>query len=543
MEIKITIENKHCTVQGTPVIVCGNSDYTVAFDFDAEWDQAGEKTARFSYVRDGARMYQDVPITGSTAEVPAVYRTREVQVGVYAGDLVTSTPARIPCEKSIVCDTCTPEDLYPGPAEELRAELEEVRKDVEELKESGTGGGGSNLNDDEISKASSWSSKNTVDKLCPAFTESGSTVVCEPVEGYPLEVVSHINGSASGVTLQHFQGGIDVDSGDFFTAYIRVASSDWRSSSDSWSVRVLCKPNTTYYISHLNPAETIFRAACVESFAAPANGVVPVVNAVESKTNGILTVTTTQNAVALIIQLAAASQDVTRKTLVVYEGVRTEHHADFGKTVTGGEYNWSSGVLTDESGNTIALEPKTIVAPDGKNGFKSDCGNTTVSGKADPNAIIAKQEVELSKFNKQYELIEDITLDADATSFTRDEDTNGKAYYFDAVRILVEATAAKATSQLIFAGVGIDGNYVIYHQQTNALEASAKKSIMNAENNKGLAEVYVATGYSANMGAMYTKPLYGMKSWVTICKITLSTSSDNAPIPAGTRIRIYAVRG
>lgn len=113
MEIKITIENKHCTVQGTPVIVCGNSDYTVAFDFDAEWDQAGEKTARFSYVRDGARMYQDVPIAGSTAEVPAVYRTREVQVGVYAGDLVTSTPARIPCEKSIICDTCTPDDPIP----------------------------------------------------------------------------------------------------------------------------------------------------------------------------------------------------------------------------------------------------------------------------------------------------------------------------------------------------------------------------------------------------------------------------------------------
>ena len=33
-----------------------------------------------------------------------------------------------------------------------------------------------------------WSSKNTVDKLCPPFTESGSIVTCEPVEGYPLEV-------------------------------------------------------------------------------------------------------------------------------------------------------------------------------------------------------------------------------------------------------------------------------------------------------------------------------------------------------------------
>lgn len=30
------------------------------------------------------------------------------------------------------------------------------------------------------------------DKLCPSFTESGAVVVCEPFEGYPLSVVSHI---------------------------------------------------------------------------------------------------------------------------------------------------------------------------------------------------------------------------------------------------------------------------------------------------------------------------------------------------------------
>ena len=49
--------------------------------------------------------------------------------------------------------------------------------------------GGADINDDEIG-TSAWSSKNTVDKLCPTFTESGSAVTCEPIEGYPLEVVS-----------------------------------------------------------------------------------------------------------------------------------------------------------------------------------------------------------------------------------------------------------------------------------------------------------------------------------------------------------------
>ena len=44
--------------------------------------------------------------------------------------------------------------------------------------------------DDTGVSKKTWSSKNTVDKLCPTFTESGAVVVCEPVEGYPLEVTA-----------------------------------------------------------------------------------------------------------------------------------------------------------------------------------------------------------------------------------------------------------------------------------------------------------------------------------------------------------------
>lgn len=46
------------------------------------------------------------------------------------------------------------------------------------------------------SKASNrpWSSQNTVEKLCPNFTEpKGAVVTCTPVEGSPLHVVSHID--------------------------------------------------------------------------------------------------------------------------------------------------------------------------------------------------------------------------------------------------------------------------------------------------------------------------------------------------------------
>ena len=47
---------------------------------------------------------------------------------------------------------------------------------------------GGSKQDDTIVGADCWSSKNIVDKLCPSFTESGSVVQCEPVEGYPLTV-------------------------------------------------------------------------------------------------------------------------------------------------------------------------------------------------------------------------------------------------------------------------------------------------------------------------------------------------------------------
>ncbi len=52
--------------------------------------------------------------------------------------------------------------------------------------------------DDTKAGAEAWSSKNTVDRLCPAFAESGPAVSCEPVEGYPLQVVSRIEPVQSG---------------------------------------------------------------------------------------------------------------------------------------------------------------------------------------------------------------------------------------------------------------------------------------------------------------------------------------------------------
>lgn len=103
MVIQVSIVDKWATVTGEPVIVCGNSGYTVEFAFDDEWNEHNVKTARFVYVQDGEVEYQDVEFTGTTVAVPVMSDTKEVRVGVFAGSQSTSTPAVIPCEPSILC--------------------------------------------------------------------------------------------------------------------------------------------------------------------------------------------------------------------------------------------------------------------------------------------------------------------------------------------------------------------------------------------------------------------------------------------------------
>ena len=107
MEFQIDIADKVAKVIGAPIIVCGNDDYKVRFTFDAEWLSKTAKTARFKWTERGENKHIDVPFTGSTVEVPVLSNITAVQIGVYADDLQTTTPARVPCVKSILCGSGT----------------------------------------------------------------------------------------------------------------------------------------------------------------------------------------------------------------------------------------------------------------------------------------------------------------------------------------------------------------------------------------------------------------------------------------------------
>lgn len=110
--IAITIRDKIAAVLNDVEIVCGNTDYVAEFDFDPEWVSENVKTARF----ETGKGYTDVVFTGTSCPFPALHDTTICKVGVFAGNLRTTTPAYIRCQKSILCGEGSPaepeQDVY-----------------------------------------------------------------------------------------------------------------------------------------------------------------------------------------------------------------------------------------------------------------------------------------------------------------------------------------------------------------------------------------------------------------------------------------------
>lgn len=127
--LNISVIDKVATYQKrNGAIVCGNSDYQIKFTFDEEWSTYPTKTARFIY----DSQFTDVVFTGDTCEVPIMQDITLLSVGVFAGNLITTTPALIPCVKSILCENGTPVE----PTPDVYAQIMEL------LNSSGGGGGG-----------------------------------------------------------------------------------------------------------------------------------------------------------------------------------------------------------------------------------------------------------------------------------------------------------------------------------------------------------------------------------------------------------------
>lgn len=107
--IEISVQNRVAWQTNSVDYICGNSDFVVGFAFDDEWKEFEAKTARFIHGGE----HTDIVFTGNECKVPKILNVKRMEVGVFAGDLYTTTPAFVQCRKSILCDSGAPADPTP----------------------------------------------------------------------------------------------------------------------------------------------------------------------------------------------------------------------------------------------------------------------------------------------------------------------------------------------------------------------------------------------------------------------------------------------
>lgn len=97
-EIVVTVKNKMAVGDGS-VIVCNNSDYVVRFALDSEWDALALRTMRIVY---DSYSHTDIAFSGDTVALPAIIDRTSIGIGLYSGDIHTSTCAMFDCERSVM---------------------------------------------------------------------------------------------------------------------------------------------------------------------------------------------------------------------------------------------------------------------------------------------------------------------------------------------------------------------------------------------------------------------------------------------------------
>lgn len=132
--LHISVSSKKATYHSRyGEIVCGNSDYKIIFEFDSEWDAHEKKVARFIW----NTQFFDQEFTGNECPVPKIKGTLLLQVGVYAGDLATTTVAEIPCRLSVLCEDVVPSEEndkhYANEAKEAADRAEAAAKRTENI--------------------------------------------------------------------------------------------------------------------------------------------------------------------------------------------------------------------------------------------------------------------------------------------------------------------------------------------------------------------------------------------------------------------------
>lgn len=134
--IQVSVRDKIATQTDGTVIINGNSDYNIEFDFDAEWADLNNKVGIFAYNDEAAHKwaYQTVMFSGNTCTVPILRDIHCVYVGVTAGNVRVTTPAKVQCRLSISDYADTEEPPSADVWGQILAKLDELQTEIDEIK-------------------------------------------------------------------------------------------------------------------------------------------------------------------------------------------------------------------------------------------------------------------------------------------------------------------------------------------------------------------------------------------------------------------------
>ena len=126
--LPIKIHEKIAVYDSDEKVVCHNSDYLLKFDFDAEWTEYKYKTAIVRYFKaPEGWLKHEIVFEGETCELPVIDKAAELYIGVFAGDIRTTTEAKIPCRLSALSMAGVPVDPPDNVYNQILKMLEELK--------------------------------------------------------------------------------------------------------------------------------------------------------------------------------------------------------------------------------------------------------------------------------------------------------------------------------------------------------------------------------------------------------------------------------
>ena len=195
--------------------------------------------------------------------------------------------------------------------------------------------------------AAVFSGDRLIEKIAPAFTKTGAVVTCNPVEGCPLEVVSHLTGGNNLIT----DYSTDINNYDDPTIALELPAGEYILYSNfATAIRVAANNQENILV------DVDYSEGGLETTFTHPGGTLLII---DMGWTGELAVTT--------LTLTAASAEFTSVSLIHNGETIT---AELPQGTTGGTFNWTTGVLSVPTGNPNLISGEVACrAPEDDDGY------------------------------------------------------------------------------------------------------------------------------------------------------------------------------